>query len=79
MKAYTFRLEDDIFESLKYIGLKEKKPIRQILIELVQQRVSKAIQSDEQKTKKQNKQVQELTNRVTIVEVIHSLREDCHR
>lgn len=40
MKAYTLRLDENTLKMLKYISIEEKKCIRDLLLELIQQRIA---------------------------------------
>ena len=79
MKAYTLRLDTQILDNLKYISLQEKKSIRQILIELIEQRLNNKMTKDLTKQQQEFKKISSLLNRISSVSMTESIREDRHR
>ena len=80
MKAYTLRLNDQVLQELKYIGLKEHKSIRQILLELVEDRMhSPYIKLQPSHEKQKLNKVMSLLNRVPVSDIVKSIRQDRER
>ena len=79
MKAYTLRLDNQVLDNLKYISLQEKKSIRQILIELIEQRLNNKTTKDVTKQQQEFKKILPLLNRISSVSMTESIREDRHR
>jgi hypothetical protein len=47
MKAYTLRLDDGVLDALKHIGIKEKKTVREIMLECIAKRISHSLSENE--------------------------------
>ncbi len=76
MKAYTLRMDDDILGELKTIGIKEKKSIRKLLMDLIASRISKdAEKSDNIVEQRRHSRVQKLLQRLPEEQVTRSIRE----
>ena len=80
MKAYTLRLSDNVLTNLKFLSLHEKKTVRQILLEIIEERLRK------KNTKKQHPEIKQsqqrmarLLQRVPLERVVESIREDRER
>ncbi|MBF0388256.1 MAG: hypothetical protein HQL20_10490 [Candidatus Omnitrophica bacterium] len=41
MKAYTLRLEDNEMQALKYVGIEERRPLKDIIVEMIRQRATR--------------------------------------
>ena len=53
MKAYTLRMEDGLLTSIKQLGLKEKKSVKDIILEALQEKIyQRASKSQDLKEKK---------------------------
>ncbi len=80
MKVYTLRLEDEFISTLKEIGLKEKKSLRTIIIEALQDKIFKRVsKSDSLKEQKKMEHVARLASRLKDDDILKSLREDRQR
>jgi len=80
MKAYTLRLEDQFLSTLKELGIKEKKSVRQIILEALHNRVNTRVSSaKELKERKMLERAAVLASRLPIEEVVKSIREDRQR
>jgi len=76
MKAYTLRMDDNILGELKTIGIKEKKSIRKLLMDLIASRISKdAEKSDSIAEQRRLSRVQRLLQRLPEEQVTRSIRE----
>jgi hypothetical protein len=80
MKAYTLRLDDDTSSALKRVSLQEKKTIREIMLELIRQKialtVSRAERIREQKELEDNLH---LLNRLSVEKVTRTIGENRNR
>ena len=77
MKVYTLRMEDSLLSVLKQIGIKEKKSIRDIILEALQQRLyARASKSEEFKEQKILQRAAFLANRLSKEDVVRAIRED---
>ena len=80
MKAYTLRLEDELLSTLKEIGLKEKKSLKAIIIEALQEKIfSRAKSSQSLGEKKLMQRAARLASRLSDEEIVSSVREDRSR
>ena len=80
MKAYTLRLDDEKMLALKMIALKEKKNLRQILLELIDKKISEYLPKDRKKERKGAvKKALELLQRISVEEIVSSVRKDRKR
>ncbi len=80
MKAYTLRLDDEKMLALKMIALKEKKNLRQILLELIDKKISEYLPRNRKKEKKDSaKKALELLQRISVEEIVDSIRKDRER
>lgn len=77
MKAYTLRLDEKTLDSLKYIGLKEHKTTRQVMLELIHNRVREGVSSrNDAKAENQRRRFIRLLNRIPLAKALSSIRED---
>ena len=80
MKVYPLRMEDSLLSTLKQIGIKEKKSVRDIILEALQQRIYvRASKAHELKERKILERAAVLARRLTTQQVIDSIREDRER
>jgi ribosomal protein L5 len=80
MKAYTLRLDEETIDALKRLGLKEKKTIREIMLELIHQKISLAVSRSERiREQKELQDAMQLLNRLTTEKITDSIREDHQR
>jgi hypothetical protein len=80
MKAYTLRLDDDTSGALKRVSLQEKKTIREILLELIRQKITLAVSRGERiREQKEFEDNLRLLNRLSIERVAHVIRKDRER
>lgn len=80
MKAYTLRLDDNVLETLKHIGIKERKTVREIMLELIEKKISANSSRNESiKEQKEMEKVVRLLNRASVERVIKSIRKDRER
>lgn len=80
MKAYTLRMEDDILTALKEAGLKEKKSIRDIILEALREKLfARARKSQSLKEQKMLQRAAILASRLSDEEIVASIREDRKR
>ena len=77
MKAYTLRLEDQLLTTLKEIGFKEKKSLKSIIIEALQEKIFKRGKNSQNlKEKKLMEKTARLASRLNDQQIIASIRED---
>ncbi len=77
MKAYTLRVEDDILSTLKEIGIKENRSVKDIILEAIEQCVSRrASKSQSLKEKTRLEWAARLAQRVPLEDIVRSIRED---
>jgi predicted DNA-binding ribbon-helix-helix protein len=77
MKAYTLRLEDQLLTILKEIGFREKKSLKSIIIEALQEKIFKRGKSSQNlKEKKLMEKAARLASRLNDQQIIASIRED---
>ncbi len=80
MKAYTLRMEDQLLDTLKEIGLKEKKSLKAIIIEALRDKIfARSIKSQNFKEKKLMARAAHLASRLSDKEIVASIREDRNR
>jgi len=80
MKAYTLRMEDQLLDTLKEIGLKERKSLKTIIIEALREKIfTRSIKSQSFKEKKLMVRAAHLASRLSDEEVVASIREDRNR
>jgi len=80
MKAYTLRLDDELLIKLKYISLAEKRSIRDILLDLIEKKVSEVESLYPQiKQKDEINQVANILNKISDFDVYRIIREDRER
>jgi hypothetical protein len=80
MKAYTLRMDEDMLTSIKQLGLKEKKSIKEIILEALQERVyQRATKSQDLKEKKLFQRAAMLASRLSDKQVLDSIHEDRNR
>ena len=83
MKAYTLRLDDHLLMSIKEIGLKENKSLKQFIIEAIEEKLSKnaskSSKSEDLKRRKMYERAARLASRLTDDQVVASIREDRDR
>lgn len=80
MKAYTLRLDDHLLMSIKEIGLKENKSLKQFIIEAIEEKISKqASKTEDFKRRKMFERAARIASRVPIEQVVASIREDRER
>jgi hypothetical protein len=80
MKAYTLRLDDDTSSALKRMSLQEKKTVREILLELIRQKIALAVSRGERV--REQKELEDnlcLLNRLSVEKVTHTIGEDRKR
>jgi hypothetical protein len=77
MKAYTLRLDDGVLDALKHIGIKEKKTVREIVLECIEKRISHKLSEDESlKEQQEMEKVAKLLSRLPTQKVIESIRKE---
>lgn len=77
MKAYTLRMEDQELDALKQLGLKERKSIKDIIMELIRERVYKKTRNFQTlQEKKMLERVAKIARRVSDEEIVASIRHD---
>ena len=77
MKAYTLRIEDGLLSTLKEMGIKEKKSVRGIILEALQQRIyARASKTQEFKERKVLERAALLASRLSREDVVRAIRED---
>ena len=80
MKMYTLRLEDQLLSTLKEIGFKEKKSIKDIILEALREKIyKKSTISQNLKEKKMLERAAMLASRLSDEEIVASIREDRDR
>ena len=80
MKAYTLRMEDELLDALKEVGLREKKSLKSIIIEALQDKLfARANKSQSLKEKKVLQRAAQLASRLSDEQVVASIREDRDR
>ncbi|MEI6438009.1 MAG: hypothetical protein WCO69_04585 [Candidatus Omnitrophota bacterium] len=84
MKAYTLRLEDNEMQALKYVGIEERRPLRDILVELIRQRATrypsarKLLEATSSLEERYDR-VKHILKKVSARSVVASIREDRDR
>lgn len=77
MKAYTLRMEEDLMTALKEISIKEKKSLKVIILDALQNKIfSRMSKSDKLKEQKLLQRAAHLAHRLSDKDVLHSIRED---
>lgn len=77
MKMYTLRLEDDLLSVVKQLGIKEKKSIKDIILEALRDKIyKKATASQNLKEKRMFERAAILARRLSDEQVVASIRED---
>jgi hypothetical protein len=77
MKAYTLRLDDGVLDTLKHIGIKEKKTIREIMLECIEKRISHRLSENESlKEQREMEKVAKLLSRLPTHKVVESIRKE---
>jgi|GEM_PF-2302184 len=77
MKAYTLRIREEVLTALKHLGLKERKTVREILLELIERKLSSSMSKSESLKEQQNiEKVVCLLKRFPPNKVVQSIRED---
>ena len=80
MKAYTLRMDDDLLSAVKQIGLKEKKSVKDIILEALKQRIyGRASKAQQIKERKVLERGALLASRLSDQQVVASIREDRDR
>ncbi len=80
MKAYTLRMDDSLLMSIKQLGLKEKKTVKDIILEALQERIyQRASKSQDLKEKKLFERAAMLASRLSDKQVVASIHEDRDR
>ncbi len=80
MKAYTLRMENNLLSTLKELGIKEKKSIRDIILEALQQRLyARVSKTQELKERKILERAAFLASRLSREDVVKTIREDRRR
>ena len=77
MKAYTLRLDDGILDALKHIGIKEKKSVREIVLELIEKKISQNVSNNESiKEQREMERAAKLLSRLPTEKVVESIRRE---
>jgi hypothetical protein len=77
MKAYTLRLDDVVLNALKHIGIIENKSVRQLLLELIDHRISRGISVNENlKEQHELENAVKLLKRLPTQKVVESIRRE---
>ena len=77
MKAYTLRMEDQLLTAVKQLGLKQKKSIREIIIEaLTRELFKESAGSESLKEKKMFERAAILAGRLSDEQIVASIRQD---
>jgi hypothetical protein len=77
MKAYTLRLDDGVLDALKHIGIKEKKTVREIVLECIEKRISHRLSEDESlNEQREMKTAAKLLSRLPAQTVVQSIRKE---
>jgi hypothetical protein len=80
MKAYTLRLEDSVLDTLKHIGIKEQKNVREIVLDLIDRRISRGISDNESiKEQREMEKAVKLLERLPTQKVVQSIRRERER
>ena len=80
MKAYTLRIEENLLSTLKQIGIKEKKTIREIILDALQKRIhDRASKTQELKERKMLQRAALLAGRISKEDIVSAIREDRNR
>jgi predicted transcriptional regulator len=80
MKAYTLRMEDQLLDTLKEIGLKERKSLKAIIIEALREKIFvRSVKSQNFKEKRLMARAAQLASRLSDKEIVASIREDRNR
>jgi hypothetical protein len=80
MKAYTLRLDDDTSSALKRVSLQERKTIREIMLELIRQKIALTVSRGERI--REQKELEDnlcLLNRLSVEKVTRIIGEDRER
>jgi hypothetical protein len=77
MKACTLRLDDGVLDALKHIGIKEKKTIREIVLECIETRISHGLSENESlKEQQKMEKAARLLFRLPAHKVAKSIRKE---
>ena len=80
MKVYTLRMDDDLLSAVKQMGLKEKKSVKDIILEALKQRIyGRASKAQQTKERKLLERAALLASRLSDQQVVASIREDRDR
>ena len=84
MKAYTLRLDENTLKMLKYISIEEKKCIRDLLLELIQERIASdsrltEMLDSEKVWDKERNRVMKILNKCRDKDFFQFIREDRER
>jgi hypothetical protein len=80
MKAYTLRLDDDTSSALKKVSLQEKRTIREIMLELIRQKIALTVSRGEHiREQKEIEDNLRLLNRLSVEKVTRTIGEDRKR
>ncbi len=80
MKAYTIRMEDQDLYALKQKGLREHRTIKDIIMEAIRETIHKKVEHHQSlKEKKMFERAAVLASRLSIEDVVKSIREDRER
>ena len=74
MKAYTLRIDDELLNKIKYIALEENKNIREILLELLENKVKNFDFPKASNTK--NKKLNLILNKIPDNDILKIIRDD---
>jgi hypothetical protein len=78
MKAYTLRLDDELLEGLKYICLEERKSIKKMLLDLIQEKLT-AYSIPKRREEQEGTRVKKILDKIQDKDVIQLIREDRER
>jgi len=77
MKSYTLRLDDEVLDALKHIGIIENKTVREIVLECIEKRISRKLSEGESlKEQREMEKAAKLLTRLPTQKVIESIRKE---
>lgn len=76
MKAYTLRLDNEMFGKLKHLSIQEGKTVRELLLQLIQNYISHRKRN---RNKQLDKKTMEILRKIPDEEFINNIREERER
>lgn len=77
MKVYPLRMEDSLLSALKEMGIKERKSVRDIILEALQRQIyARASKTQELKERKMLERAAFLASRLSREDIVEAIRQD---